>query len=90
MKKNGFAKVSKKLTRYKSENNFVKSSKQLCRTLKLVARMSKLFAALLITLEFLTQLFWRSDKIIFRCVSSEICRCFSKILLSLYCWAYYS
>jgi len=49
--KNGSATVSKNLARYRSENNFVGPSKQLCRTLKLIASMSKLFAALLIMLE---------------------------------------
>jgi len=42
--------------KYESENNFVGplQVKQLCRMLKLIARMSKLFAALLIILEFPT------------------------------------
>jgi len=54
---NGFAEVSKNLAtdfRYRSENNFIELSKQLCRTLKLIARMLKLFAALLVMLEFPT------------------------------------
>jgi len=38
---NDFAKVSKSLARYRSDNNFVKSSKFLSKTLKLTARMSK-------------------------------------------------
>jgi len=43
--KNGFVEVSKNLTRYKSKNKF--GSPNNCRTFKLVARMLKLFAALL-------------------------------------------
>jgi len=42
----GFVKVFKILARYRSENNFVRLSNY--RTLKLLVRMSKLFAALLI------------------------------------------
>jgi len=42
----GFTKVFKILARYRSENNFVRLSNY--RTLKLLVRMSKLFAALLI------------------------------------------
>jgi len=41
MEKNDFAEVSKSLLRF--ENNFVSLSKQLCRMLKLVTRMLKLF-----------------------------------------------
>jgi len=44
-------KAFKNLTRYKSENNFVRliTLKILCRTLKLIARMSKFFVALKIS-----------------------------------------
>jgi len=38
--------------------NFVELSKYLCRTLKLVARISKFFAALLIIFKVLTKLFF--------------------------------
>jgi len=43
--KNSFAEIFKNLTKYRSENNFVRTIKILCRTFKLVARMLKLFAA---------------------------------------------
>jgi len=49
--KNDFAEISKNLVTYKFENNFVESSKQLCRILELVVEMSKLFVALLIKLK---------------------------------------
>ena len=52
-KNNDFAKISKDLARYRSENNFVELSK-LYRTFKLIARILQLFAALLITFEFST------------------------------------
>jgi len=49
--KNDFAEISKNLVTYKFENNFVESSKQLCRILELVVEMSKLFVVLLIKLK---------------------------------------
>jgi len=47
------------------------NNQKLCRTLKLVARVSTFFA-LLIIFKVLTKLFWWSNKIIFRSVSSKI------------------
>jgi len=46
-----FAEIFKNFARYRSENNFIKLSK-LYRTFKLVARISKFFATLLIMFEF--------------------------------------
>jgi len=51
--KNGFGKISENLARYKSEN-FIRQNNYVGSKLKLIARMSKLFAALLIMSEHLT------------------------------------
>jgi len=53
IEKTDLAEVYKNLTRYRPENNFVGLSK-LCKTLKLIARMLKVFAALFIIFEFPT------------------------------------
>jgi len=53
-KKTVFVEVSKNLARDISENNLIELSKQLCKMLKLVARILKFLTALLITLEFPT------------------------------------
>jgi len=55
-----YTKITKNLARYKSKNNSIELSKYLCRTLELIARIariSKRFAAFLITVEILTRYF---------------------------------
>jgi len=46
-----FTEVSKNLTKYRSENNFVGLLKYLCRMFKFVAGMSKFFTTLFSMLE---------------------------------------
>ena len=60
--KNSFAAVSKNLARYRSENKFYWTIK-INRTLKVIARMSKFFAALPIMFEFLPNYFDGSTKL---------------------------